>query len=230
MKKEHPRGRREYSKNELAWIYDRHDMKRVDLHRLFVKQFDREDVTLFNLRDLLWRNKWKSAIKRIHYSPSEIRFLERHREMPRRDLHKRFVKKFDRADVTCANIKDECRRRGFLTGRSASPPERPIGWRYIDKDGFYRIKVDCGKGGYRNWALEHRLNWEQQYGPIPKGHGLKCVDGNSLNVCASNWVCVPKGVINRLRRRGFVDAAAELKPAIIAVSKLEHSIALRRKG
>jgi hypothetical protein len=63
--------------------------------------------------------------------------------------------------------------------------------------------------------------------PIPKGHRLKCLDGNKLNADLSNWELVPVGLLPRLNGRfgrGYDEAPAELKPAIMAVAKLEHRV------
>lgn len=54
----------------------------------------------------------------IQYSEVELAFLHAHAALPRRDLHARFVERFDRADVTRDQIKAKCTRMGLKTGRT----------------------------------------------------------------------------------------------------------------
>jgi hypothetical protein len=81
----------------------------------------------------------------------------------------------------------------------------------------------------RQWRGLHIVNWEALNGPTPKGHRLKCIDRNTLNTDASNWMAVPNGLLVRLNNphrpgRDYDTAPAELRPTIMAVAKLEHRI------
>ncbi|MBC6988973.1 HNH endonuclease signature motif containing protein [Hymenobacter sp. BT491] len=46
--------------------------------------------------------------------------------------------------------------------------------------------------GKARWVLSHRYNFEQANGPIPKGHVLRCRDGNTLNDQPENWELVTR--------------------------------------
>jgi hypothetical protein len=85
----------------------------------------------------------------------------------------------------------------------------------------------------RRWRAVHRINWEEANGPVPEGYRLKCLDGNRLNVEASNWEAIPYALAPRLDGRfgrGYEAAPAELKPLILATAKLEHAARARRGG
>lgn len=137
------------------------------------------------------------------------------------------------------------RRPGWSPGRMKETQfgnkpvwnHQPIGATRIDSEGYAWTKVqDLPKVRTDvNWKTAHTLNWEAVHGPVPKGHVLKCLDGNRLNTAAENWECVPRGVLARLnggrhKKRVSYDAAApELKPTVMAVAQLEHEMGRRRR-
>jgi hypothetical protein len=43
------------------------------------------------------------------------------------------------------------------------------------------------------WEKHHRRT-------LPKGHVLKCIDGDTTNTHPSNWECVERGVVSRLQK------------------------------
>jgi hypothetical protein len=96
----------------------------------------------------------------------------------------------------------------------------------VSKNGFTVINISHipGRFNYQGFVHKHRWLWEHKNGRIPDGHKLKCLDGNKINTDPSNWECVPNGILSRLNKRGYEDAPPELKPAIMAVAKLEHSL------
>jgi hypothetical protein len=60
---------------------------------------------------------------------------------------------------------------------------KPIGWTRIDVEGYHWTKVEEGLNG---WVLTHRLAWEMEHGPIPKGAIIRFKDGNKLNFDIEN--------------------------------------------
>jgi hypothetical protein len=41
-------------------------------------------------------------------------------------------------------------------------------------------------GASTNWMFVHRMVWEMEHGPVPKGHTVCFKDGNKLNVWLDN--------------------------------------------
>lgn len=109
-----------------------------------------------------------------------------------------------------------------------------LGHERVSKDGYAEISVDETNphtGFERRYVLKHRWLWEKQHGPIPEGMALKC-KGDKTNCDPSNWELIPRALLPRLGGRfgrGYDAAPAELKPAIIAVVKIEHQIRERTK-
>lgn len=56
-----------------------------------------------------------SAIK---YTDAELAWIEAHKATPRAELYQMFQDKFSRPDVSEANLKALCKRKGWLTGRT----------------------------------------------------------------------------------------------------------------
>ena len=80
------------------------------------------------------------------------------------------------------------------------------------------------------------FEWEAVNGPLPKGHALKCLDGNKLNCDPSNWEAIPRALLPRLNggRFGnslqFDQAAPELKSLVMANAKLKHIAREKRRA
>lgn len=135
------------------------------------------------------------------------------------------------------------RRPGFAPGRMKDTQfvkgQRARNWRPIGSErialGYRWTKVSdqSGVSWTANWRQTHILQWEAQNGPVPNGMRLKSLDGNRLNADPANWTPVPLGVLPRLHGKSGRDydrAPDELKPAIMAIAKLEHAVAKKRRS
>jgi len=54
----------------------------------------------------------------ITYSSTELAFIERYREAPRKRVFEAFCREFDRYDVSLSAFTGLCKRKGWLTGRT----------------------------------------------------------------------------------------------------------------
>lgn len=54
----------------------------------------------------------------IAYAEEELAWIEARKTLPRRELHAMFVARWSRSDVSFANLKALCTRKGWLTGRT----------------------------------------------------------------------------------------------------------------
>ena len=86
------------------------------------------------------------------------------------------------------------------------------------------------------WRFVHLIEWEAVNGPVPDGHCLKCLDGDRTNTTPANWTLIPRGVLPRLnggratRHIPYDTAAAELKPTLLALARVEHQARRLRRG
>jgi hypothetical protein len=213
-----------FGADEFAFLKKNRRMRRSQLHELFVKQFSRPDVTLSGLEYLMKKKGWRSeAFGSIRYSEDELRFLAENSQMYRKDLLPLFVEKFNRSDMTIDRLNCICKYHRIKTGRHRSVKE--IGAEFNSSAGIYVRVGERSHLGRQNYILKHKLLWQQKNGPVPKGCALKCLDSNKLNTDPSNWACVPNGVLSRLGKRKFESAPLALRPAIMAVARLEHAAA-----
>ena len=56
--------------------------------------------------------------RQLSYSEAELAWIEANATLPRATLHRLFVARFGRADVSQINLAALCKRRGWLTGRT----------------------------------------------------------------------------------------------------------------
>lgn len=204
----------------------------------------------------------------IIYSSAELAWLKAKRTMTISDYHKAFCVKFDREDVSAANLHALRKRNGWRTGRTGcfekglTPhnkgkpmPYHPAsartqfkkgnlphnvkyaGHERISKDGYVEISIEETNphtGFERRYVLKHRWLWEKKHGPVPAGMCLKC-KGDRMNADPSNWELVPRALLPRLnggRNKtllAYDEVPAALRPAIMTVAKIEHSIREKAK-
>ena len=99
----------------------------------------------------------------------------------------------------------------------------------VGKDGYIEMKVpevNPHTGHKTRFRHKHRYLWEKQNGPLPNGMALKCLDGNRHNCDPSNWTAIPRALLPRLNGRfgrDYDTGPAELRPAILAIAKLEYA-------
>lgn len=95
----------------------------------------------------------------------------------------------------------------FKQGRLADN-RLPVGSEITDNYGYRKRKVrdDAAKGqGYKNWKFLHVIVWEENNGPLPKGHIVRFKDLDITNVDPDNLVAVSRAehaVINRWMAMG----------------------------
>lgn len=99
------------------------------------------------------------------------------------------------------------------------------GWVYgvgavSNSDGYLKVKV----AEPNKWRLKHHLVWESVNGKIPKGYCLRFNDGNKKNLSLDNLLLVDYRENYYLNRNSYKEAPKQLKPVVLAVSKLEAKI------
>lgn len=102
---------------------------------------------------------------------------------------------------------------------------KPLGHeRICKKDGFILMKV-AEKNPYTGAGTRYKHKqvhvYEQTYGPILEGMVVVFKDGIKTNCEPDNLMLASRAELLRLNKRGYKDAPADLKPTILALSKLE---------
>lgn len=205
-----------YSAAEMAWLEANRAMVISDYHRAFCEAFGRQDATLVNLHSLRKRKGWTTGRTGLFAKG----------ETPHN--------KGKKCDPGKGGNHPNARRTQFHKGNLPHNANY-LGHERIDaNDGYVYVSVaetNPHTGYERRYVLKHLWLWEQANGPLPDGYCLKCLSGDRTNCDLSNWEPIPRALLPRLaggnRYRkvlAYDDAPDELKPAILAVAKLDHRV------
>lgn len=204
---------------EFAWLRDNHAMPIAQYFAAFQAEFDRPDMTPQKLNAMRKRQGWKTG--------RTGRFEQGH------ETHN----KGKPCEPGKGGRHPNAQKTHFNKGK-VPPNRKPLWSERVGKDGYIEMSVPIPNpytGHSTRYMHKHRWNWEQVNGPLPKGHALKCKDGNRQNCDASNWEAIPRGILPRLnggkatRIMAYDQAPAELKPSLLAVAKLDHAVSVARR-
>ena len=191
---------------ELAWIEKKRYLIRSVAFKLFCKKFGRTDIKISGYAALCGRKGW---------------FTGRTGQYPKGHIPTNKDKKMPfNANSAATQFK-----KGNLGGK-AKENIKPIGYERLTKDGYIERKINNDLPFQSRWRVVHLIKWENVNGAIPKGHCLKCIDGDKGNTAPNNWACIPRALLPRLAGRWAIPydgAPDELKPTILAVAKLHHA-------
>lgn len=128
-----------------------------------------------------------------------------------------------------ANSRKTCFKKGQLPHNTL-----PVGTELADASGYISVKVtdrySGSKSRWKNWKYKHRMVWEEHNGPIPKGHNIIFLDGDSGNCDISNLACVSLAENAILNNRKFrIDEHPELTQAGVSVVKIQERIKRRNQ-
>jgi hypothetical protein len=96
--------------------------------------------------------------------------------------------------------------------------------RTCSKDGYILIKIgeqDPHTGFPTRHKHKHVHIWEQTHGPVPEGMIVAFRDSDKLNIEPENLMLISRAELLRLNKNGYKDTPDELKPSVLALSKLE---------
>ena len=101
----------------------------------------------------------------------------------------------------------------------------PLGFERMDsKDGYVLIKIaeqDPYTGSPTRYKHKHVHIWEQANGTVPEGMVVAFRDSDKLNIEPENLMLISRAELLRLNKNGYKDTPDELKPSVLALSKLE---------
>jgi len=211
-----------YSEAEIAWLHDHCTMEINEWCAAFREEFDRDDATPGKLHSLRQRMGWKTG--RTGRFETGMVPANKGKPCP------------PGTGGRHPNARATQFRKGHGRTGCAVKLYKPIGTERITRDGYRERKIHDGMPLQSRWRAVHLIEWERENGPIPDGHALKCLDGDKANTAPSNWEAVPRSMLPRLAggsHKQYVpydSAPDELKPAILAVAKIEQAGRARRKG
>lgn len=206
-----------YTGKQLAWIKSNRKLPRREARRLFVKKFRRKDISVENIKALCSRRGWLTG-RTGHFPKGSVPFNKGKPCPPGTGGRHR-----------------NSRKTQFKKGHQ--PHNTRFLWHErISKDGYVEISINETNphtGFERRHVMKHKWRWEKKHGPVPKGHCLKCIDGNRSNTDPNNWELISRAMLPRLGGRSRIPydhAPAELKPTILAIAKLEIKARAIRRG
>lgn len=91
------------------------------------------------------------------------------------------------------------------------------GYERISKDGYIEVRVKRGV-----FKLKHVHNWEKINGPVPKGHCLRCIDGDIKNCEPSNWRLIT--LAENMSLNSIWQYPEELRTAIKLTNKITRKL------
>ena len=108
---------------------------------------------------------------------------------------------------------------------SVPPNRKPVGSeRICSKDGYVLIKIK-EQNPYTGFPTRYKHKqvhiWEQENGPVLDGFVVGFRDGDKENIEPENLMLLSRAELLRLNQHGYKNAPDELKPSILALTKLE---------
>lgn len=203
--------RRIYNDEHFAFVRETAELSRKDGHAAFTKKFDRPDMSLLAFVQLRKILKVKTG-RTGHFPKGNVPWTAG-KKLP---------------------FNENSARTQFKKGNEPHNTKF-LGHERMTKDGYIEISVaerNPHTGYDRRYVQKHRWLWEKANGPVPEGMALKCLDGNRQNTDPANWETIPRGLLPRLNGihgRDYDKAPDDLKPLILATSKLEHKLREHRK-
>ncbi len=114
---------------------------------------------------------------------------------------------------------------------SVPPNRKPLGAeRICSKDGFVLVKIaetNPYTGFPTRYKHKHVHVWEQNHGPVPKGHVVSFRDGDKLNCEPGNLMLLTRKELLCLNLHNYRETPDELKPSVLALAKLEAKAGIR---
>lgn len=160
------------------------------------------------------------------YTPSDVEFITNNLDKGNKELGELIGRSADSVKHKLASLgirrskaQVKALRMAKNTGqfkKGVLPHNYRIG-QYLSKDGY--IIKSVGQSVQR---LKHVWRWEQINGPLPKGHCLRCKDGNIQNTDPDNWTLITRKknmLLNSINRY-----PEEMKTAMRLISKLKKQL------
>ena len=93
----------------------------------------------------------------------------------------------------------------------------------VTKDGYIEVRIS-----ENNYKLKHLYNWEQLHGKLPKGHCLKCIDGNKNNTDPDNWNLITR--TENMLRNSKHNYPEKIIPSMVLMNQINKKINTLQDG
>ena len=97
---------------------------------------------------------------------------------------------------------------------------KPIGHRSVRRNGYVWVKI----GQPNLWKEEHRLVWEEAYGPLPRRQKLLHIDGNRANNSLDNLILISDEEMTVINRWIGLTDSREINMAAINIARVRKKI------
>lgn len=121
-----------------------------------------------------------------------------------------------------------CFKKGNIPSNAVPIETEHIRYSKNDDLGFIYVKVCNGKRN-KNWIPKHRLIYEKEYGPVPKGHKVIFADGNRNNFDINNLIMVSNAEELHLNKDGLRFNDKELTETGLNITKIKLKIGEKRR-
>ena len=231
-----------YTPEQVRFLKQHRDLPRAELVKQFNQCFGTSKSSAA-ITYALFSRGWQN--KPIRYSVDQLAYIKKHCHLPRKELTERFNRRYGTTNTVTA-MGALCKRKAWVSGRdgrfkpgsipankgtkgltgansgSFKKGHRPKNWmsvgaERVNGDGYLDIKV----AEPNVWRAKHRLIWEAEHGPIPKGMILTFIDSNKLHCELSNLELISRQEHVRRNKLQYSKAPNELKPSIAALAKLQ---------
>ena len=106
---------------------------------------------------------------------------------------------------------EHVRANQFKPGDNRRYRDAKPGTERVTKDGYIEVRMEGPVRSYQYgkrkathcWRFKHVLIWEEANGPVPKGHKILFLDGNTQNFSIDNLVCISRAELLMLNRQGL---------------------------
>lgn len=106
---------------------------------------------------------------------------------------------------------------------------KPVGTERIDRDGYTLVKVQDDGPWHKRWRHKHKVVWEAERGPVPKGHVILFLDQNKRNIVLDNLIMIMQSRLSILNKKGLLHNNAELTRTGVIVADIYHKIGERKR-
>lgn len=106
---------------------------------------------------------------------------------------------------------------------------KQVGTERIDRDGYTLIKATNDGPWHKRWRFKHKVLWEKENGPVPKGHVLLFADSDKSNISLDNLILISRKQLARLNQNHLIANDADLTKTGLVIADIYSKIGDRKR-